>query len=934
MSDIFDTLNSDEDIFDTVASKQPDIFDTVAAVPEEHPLSEQYKAQPKAKSATKEIIKRMIPFGTVPDAAEAMKPSELFGRGATHGTIRTEEAVGTALQYLGTRTGSETLTDVGKTTSKFWDEATKKYAPPTELQASVWDKPELLANADWWVYNVGEASPSLAVSIIPALGAGKYISMAGKALKFTPATVAKLAYLGSAVFGGLTGGALEGTGTYEEVVKRGGTPEEAALAAEKMTLASAALNAISLGRILKVSPDAGVKQALLASATEGITEWLEEPTEAAILGDDIIKAMKDGLNVLGPAAILGLVAGGGFISRGSLEPTTRASEVVSESGKVYTPAKDIFDEVDTATQPDVFDTVAGDETVVAEKTVEPEQIAKDLDIIYNGIQEGYKDVAPSLYLFTDKVTGTTFAVKEADFSAQAVQKRLKEKRIEFGVEELVTPESTTKRHELEIGKAYLESYPKAAVDENGRPYIPDDAQISGLPLTEIQGLIAGGERSVLPFVEQAVKDYGANAAADALLNKPATIAIKNNTKAEWKKFAPEVEAIIDGTAVFESVEVAEAGKTQVNASIESDKSLEAINRAKTYNYAVVDSRSGKVREAASEDYAVRPYEVKTQYNKDTGDVQVLDKGQSVTKDTTTESVKGFFVNRELPATIANTHNEFGGSSITSHGENIFGTPQFSVSTFKGLEHVVESDKLSAKDIESYKKKHQAVLKKHPNAFIGTWVDSGKSYLDISIAVGDFKEALTLAKEHNQFAVFNLEKGESVYLDSPEAKAVLGEGDVFDKVAGEVKQTARMYKWSVFAPKAQELKTSRAAKAHEVIFEVEGKEVKVVEAGAEVQPSEVDIMIGRLTKMLRSEAGFIEIQAAPSKSPHAFQDEEIEQRIQDSRGVKKPGLYWRTKDAMQSFGNKLTREFEHLPNTGEFAALRFALLNLQKQGDIS
>src|SRR3989304_10043555 len=100
MSDIFDTLNSDEDIFDTVASKQPDIFDTVAAVPEEHPLSEQYKAQPKAKSVTKEIIKRMIPFGTVPDAAEAMKPSELFGRGATHGTIRTVEAGGVGFQFL------------------------------------------------------------------------------------------------------------------------------------------------------------------------------------------------------------------------------------------------------------------------------------------------------------------------------------------------------------------------------------------------------------------------------------------------------------------------------------------------------------------------------------------------------------------------------------------------------------------------------------------------------------------------------------------------------------------------------------------------------------------------------------------------------------------------------------------------------------------
>ena len=60
----------------------------------------------------------------------------------------------------------------------------------------------------------------------------------------------KVVVIGAGFVGGFTGGALEGTNTYREVLRLGGTEAEAARAAEIMTLASAGLNALSLNTML------------------------------------------------------------------------------------------------------------------------------------------------------------------------------------------------------------------------------------------------------------------------------------------------------------------------------------------------------------------------------------------------------------------------------------------------------------------------------------------------------------------------------------------------------------------------------------------------------------------------------------------------------------------------------------------------------------
>ena len=79
----------------------------------------------------------------------------------------------------------------------------------------------------------------------------------------------------------------------------------------------------------------------------------------------------------------------------------------------------------------------------------PEVIAKDLDITYNGIQEGVEDI-PDTHLFTDKVTGTTFGVE----TLGEVEQRLKEKRKEFGLVEVGEEELSFERFDESTPYAY------------------------------------------------------------------------------------------------------------------------------------------------------------------------------------------------------------------------------------------------------------------------------------------------------------------------------------------------------------------------------------------------------------------------------------------------------------------------------------------------
>lgn len=154
--------------------------------------------------------------------------------------------------------------------------------------------------------------PETAVSMIPSLLVGgtafKTTQILGKTFKLTPEIIRKMAMINAAIAGGFVGGELESANTYEEALGQGKSEQEAAKLSNMMTLASGALNALSFAKIFSKA-GAGIAGKIVkflgSSATEGTTEWAEEPAEALILGKDIKEAMKQGTIVIPAAAIMG-----------------------------------------------------------------------------------------------------------------------------------------------------------------------------------------------------------------------------------------------------------------------------------------------------------------------------------------------------------------------------------------------------------------------------------------------------------------------------------------------------------------------------------------------------------------------------------------------------------------------------------------------------
>lgn len=266
------------------------------------------------------------------DVTDETGPSfiDLLGRGLAHGSLKLGEAGGVALRYIGGLSGMEGVQETGADIARYFGREAAAYTPPEDIQGSIVDKPGLLLDSSWWAYNLADVVPSLAASLVPGVGAAKAIQVGGKAVAMNPATISKLARIGGSIVGGVTGGSLEGAHTFQEVLRRGGTEQEARRAMELMTLASAGLNALSLGHALRATGSRLGMAGHMATAgvIEGLTEWLEEPAEAMILGDDVLEAMRQGLNVFPIAAVTGGL-GAGVVSG---TPDTTAAQMVRRLG--------------------------------------------------------------------------------------------------------------------------------------------------------------------------------------------------------------------------------------------------------------------------------------------------------------------------------------------------------------------------------------------------------------------------------------------------------------------------------------------------------------------------------------------------------------------------------------------------------------------------
>ena len=75
-------------------------------------------------------------------------------------------------------------------------------------------------------------------------------------------------------------------------------------------------------------------------------------------------------------------------------------------------------------------------------------------------------------------------------------------------------------------------------------------------------------------------------------------------------------------------------------------------------------------------------------------------------------------------------------------------------------------KVNKNDIEEIKKeieKKREFIKDKKGLFVGLWLEDDIIYIDISIYIVDYLEALEVARNNEQKAIFDLQKNDSIYL---------------------------------------------------------------------------------------------------------------------------------------------------------------------------
>lgn len=75
-------------------------------------------------------------------------------------------------------------------------------------------------------------------------------------------------------------------------------------------------------------------------------------------------------------------------------------------------------------------------------------------------------------------------------------------------------------------------------------------------------------------------------------------------------------------------------------------------------------------------------------------------------------------------------------------------------------------KVNKNDIEEIKKeieKKREFIGNKKGLYIGLWLDSDIMYIDISIHIIDYLEALEVARDNDQLAIYDLQKNDSIYL---------------------------------------------------------------------------------------------------------------------------------------------------------------------------
>lgn len=147
-------------------------------------------------------------------------------------------------------------------------------AIPKHLQKSLWDNPQLLLNPEYLVTQVGEAASSM-----------------------LPMVAAYVATGGGLAIPSVIGGMQEAASLYEELIRDGVDQADAGTAATSFGVVVGMLDKLGLGELTKKIPATSIMRNLArrvtAGAAEGVTEYLEEPFQAAFAAIAKGKNMKE-----------------------------------------------------------------------------------------------------------------------------------------------------------------------------------------------------------------------------------------------------------------------------------------------------------------------------------------------------------------------------------------------------------------------------------------------------------------------------------------------------------------------------------------------------------------------------------------------------------------------------------------------------------------
>ena len=101
----------------------------------------------------------------------------------------------------------------------------------------------------------------------------------------------------------------------------------------------------------------------------------------------------------------------------------------------------------------------------------------------------------------------------------------------------------------------------------------------------------------------------------------------------------------------------------------------------------------------------------------------------------------------------------GGATLNKYGKDFVSNNGFMVSVF-GAEFKTTDEEKAKSKIEEYIEKIQT----QEGLFVGVWVDEGEVYVDLSIHILDYNEALEVARNNKQKAIFDLKNKTSIYLN--------------------------------------------------------------------------------------------------------------------------------------------------------------------------